>query len=358
MSKLYDYTALSSLLECEQEWDYRYRQHLARPTADVSPHFGTAVHAGVRALFDGAPKEVVADAVSVAWGDFVAPEKKAHLNLAYAQQVVEMYGEVYGLVGQSGLSGADPQFPSAGTGSPRPTSSFELSGIGARLKGNCSDSNEVVAAHPTDHRVPRLIGSSPFDLVLNERYLEWPERLLCGIVDRVVRAKSDGQLYVMDLKTSGLYLGAAFFEQYRHSLQAAIYLDLVENELELRRIDYMSEIDPNKLKVVGFWVDAIHLDRRGYPKREDFSRVGPFAYSQELRAELRALVNRLVDRATALEEKPDLAYKNPRSCFRFGSLCSYFRFCTLDPSDRKDAVQMALAAGDFVEEKWEPASRK
>src|SRR5512146_1555132 len=97
MSKLYDYTALSCLLQCEQEWDFRHRQGLARPRADVSALFGQAVHAGVRALFDGAPKEVVTDAVASAWGEFVAPEKKAHLNLSYAQAVVELYGETYGL---------------------------------------------------------------------------------------------------------------------------------------------------------------------------------------------------------------------------------------------------------------------
>src|SRR5512146_4891 len=99
MSKLYDYTALSCLLQCEAEWDFRHRQGLTRPHADVSALFGQAVHAGVRALFDGAPKETVADATASAWGEFVAPEKKAHLNLSYAQAVVEMYGETYGLTG-------------------------------------------------------------------------------------------------------------------------------------------------------------------------------------------------------------------------------------------------------------------
>src|SRR5512147_1444366 len=146
-NKLYDYTALSCLLQCEAEWDFRHRQGLTRPHADVSALFGQAVHAGVRALFDGAPKEVVTDAVASSWGEFVAPEKKAHLNLAYAQAVVEMY--------------ADTHFGS---------------------------------------------NAAPFEMVLNEHYLEWPERSLCGIVDRVVRSKQDGQLYVMDLKTTGLYL--------------------------------------------------------------------------------------------------------------------------------------------------------
>src|SRR5512146_988988 len=206
-NKLYDYTALSCLLQCEQEWDFRHRQGLARPRADVSPLFGQAVHAGVRALFDGAPKETVTDAVASAWGEFVAPEKKAHLNLSYAQAVVEQYQETH---------------------------------FGSN--------------------------AAPFELVLNERYLEWPERSLCGIVDRVVRSKQDGQLYVMDLKTTGLYLSGAWFEQWRHSLQAAIYLDLVEHNIYQFAPDWFGG-NPDRFAVAGFWVDAIHLDRRGYPKR-------------------------------------------------------------------------------------------
>jgi PD-(D/E)XK nuclease superfamily len=282
---VYDYTALSVLLGCEQEFVFRHVRALTRNVTNVSPHFGQAVHAGVRALFDGAPREVVRDAVATSWGEFVAPEKKAHLNLSYAQNVVEQYAETY--FGDN---------------------------------------------------------AAPFELVLNERYLEWPERGLCGIVDRVVRSKADGQLYVMDLKTTGLYLSQNWFEQWRHSLQAAIYLDLVEHTLD-------HEV------VAGFWVDAIHLDRRGYARKDDFMRVGPFPYSPALRAELRRTVDVLLKRANELERMPEQAVKNPRNCFRFNSLCSYYGLCTLDPSDREDAVKMGLAAGDFVEKRWEPKER-
>src|SRR5512143_3573160 len=309
--KLYDYTALSTLLSCEAEWDFRHRQGLTRPHADVSALFGQAVHAGVRALFDGQPREAVADAVSTAWGEFVAPEKKAHLNLAYAQAVVELYGETYGLAPCQSEQRKDAQ--DAGV-------------------------------------------AQPFDLVLNERYLEWPERSLCGIVDRVVRSKQDGQLYVMDLKTTGLYLSVAWFEQWRHSLQAAIYLDLVEEEMRKRLPTLLELVKPVPL-VAGFWVDAIHLDRRGYPKRDDFMRVGPFPYSPALRAELRERVEDLTETAKWLENKPEKVGKNPRSCFRFGSLCPFFNLCTLDPADRADAVQLALAAGDYEVRRWEPKER-
>lgn len=285
VSKLYDFTSLSNLLVCETEWDYRYRQHLARPTPDVSAHFGQVVHAGVRALFAG---EDGPAAASTAWGAFVAPPKKAHLNLAYAQNVVEQYAASY--FGEN---------------------------------------------------------AAPFELVMNERYLEQEERSLCGIVDRVVRSKQDGALYVIDLKSTGLFLNGAWFEQWRHSLQAAIYLDLVEHALAQ--------------PVAGFWVDAIHLDRRGHAKREDFMRVGPFPYSEALRAELRTEVDELVSRVQYLDANIPKGYrasKNPKNCFRYNSLCSFFQFCTLDPEDRGDAVQMGLAAGDFVETPWRPSERK
>lgn len=278
-----DFTTLDCLSRCEQEHAYRYQQHLARAEPDASPHLGSAVHAGVRALFDGKSVLEASAAVVHAWGDFVAPPKKAHLNLTYAQSMVEQYhAQHFGAV-------------------------------------------------------------QPFTVVLNERYLEWPERELCGIVDRIVRSKADGALYVMDLKTTGLYLAQAWLDQWRHSLQAAIYLDLAEHVLG----------EP----IAGFWLDAVHVNKRGYAKREDFMRVGPFPYSEALRAELRAEVQALQVRAMELAEVPAEARKNPRSCFRYNALCPFFRFCTLEPADREDAIKMALAAGEFVTQVWEPGKR-
>jgi hypothetical protein len=212
--------------------------------------------------------------------------------------------------------------------------------------------------------------AQPFELVLNEHYLEAPERSLCGIVDRVVRSKQDGARYVMDLKTTGLYLSGAWFEQWRHSLQAAIYLDLVEREFQnvhpqlIMQHGHIAGPVPDsfkgKVQVAGFWVDAIHLDRRGYPKREDFMRVGPFPYSQALREELREVVDGLVQTAKLIDMNPhtQMASKNPKSCFRFNALCPFFQFCTLDPQDRADAVRMGLASGDFVASEWKPEERK
>lgn len=289
VSKLYDHTMLSQLLQCEQEYVWRHQQHLARPAPDASAHFGTVVHAGVRALFDGKSAEQSAQQSAESWGDFVAPPKKAHLNLAYAQDVVEKYAEFY---------------------------------FGA---------------------------TQPFELVLNEHYLESAGRFLCGIVDRVVRSNQDGQLYVMDTKTTGLFLNQAWFEQWRHSLQAAIYLDLTEHEL--------AATIGGTPTVAGFWVDAIHVNRRGYAKREDFMRVGPFPYSQELRKELRSLTDELVLKAQLLDSDARGPLKNPRNCFRFNNLCSFFDYCTMNPNDRKDAIAMALASGELVEHIWDPKAR-
>src|SRR3989442_9422230 len=94
MARLYDFTQLDALARCEVEHGYRYQQHLARAEPDASAFFGQVVHVGVRNLFAGTHEP---DGLAQAWGDFVAPPKKAHLTLKYAQAVVEMYAEQYGL---------------------------------------------------------------------------------------------------------------------------------------------------------------------------------------------------------------------------------------------------------------------
>jgi len=283
--KLYDFTSLDCLARCPEEWYRRFVQHLAKPEPDASALFGQIVHVGVRSLFEGAPPEVVNEQMLVAWGDFVPPSKKAYLMLAYAQNMVNGYREAY--FGKDAIQ--------------------------------------------------------PFEPVLNEHYLEWPERQLCGIVDRVVRAKVDGQLYVMDLKTTGLYLSEAWLTQWRHSLQAAIYLDLVEHELGK--------------PIAGFWVDVVHVNKRSYAKPSDFMRVGPFAYSPEVRAELRATAAALTEQAETLVKSNGARNKNPRNCFRYSSLCSFFEYCNMVPADREDAYEMALASGELGHQIWEPSKR-
>src|SRR2546428_7792263 len=131
--KLYDFTQLDALARCEAEHGYRYQQHLARAEPDASAFFGQVVHVGVRNLFAGTHEP---DGLAQAWGDFVAPPKKAHLTLGYAQRIVEMYAEQYGMASEG----------------------HDLAKDGLAKRGD----------RPTGAL------ASPFELVLNEHYLEHP----------------------------------------------------------------------------------------------------------------------------------------------------------------------------------------
>jgi len=194
-----------------------------------------------------------------------------------------------------------------------------------------------------------------FTLVMNERYLE--DATECGIVDRVVRRKADGQLYVLDLKTTGLWVSnLAWQEQWRHSQQAARYLKLVEHYFQ----EQWESHEFAETRVAGFWCDAIHVNRRGYPKADDFVRVGPFSYSSALRAELDAhravkgaRLARLLDNTEA-----EVPLKNTRNCFRYNSVCTFLRFCIADPAERADMLALALATGELVAKEWNPKERE
>src|SRR5256712_13306609 len=96
-TKLFDFTQLDAIARCEAEHGYRYQQHLARAEPDASAFFGQVVHVGVRNLFAGTHEP---DGLAETWGDFVAPPKKAHLTLQYAQRIVEMYAEQYGMASE------------------------------------------------------------------------------------------------------------------------------------------------------------------------------------------------------------------------------------------------------------------
>src|SRR5207302_1306577 len=139
-------------------------------------------------------------------------------------------------------------------------------------------------------------------LVLNERYLESARLGSCGIVDRVVRWQGDGKLYVSDLKTTGLYISDAWLGSFAHSAQLAGYMDLVEEACG----------EP----VAGAWVDAIHLNRKGIPVRDDFVRHGPLVYTAGVRAELGRERAQRSARLNILRSAPHLALKSANACFR------------------------------------------
>ena len=69
----YDWTTLSCLARCEQEFVFRYVHHLGGPPT-ASQLAGLALHAGLKAFFAGEPAEPVVRAV---WGAVVFPAKPA-----------------------------------------------------------------------------------------------------------------------------------------------------------------------------------------------------------------------------------------------------------------------------------------
>lgn len=297
MPRLIDHTLLDAAERCEVEAFYRYAQHLDSGRPSAAPLFGQAVHAGVRAFYE-TPFDTVAilAAVETAWGT-AEFDPKEYRTIDYAKAIVAAYAVEY------------------------PPSKWD------------------------------------FELVMNERYLE--DATECGIVDRVVRRKLDGQLYVLDLKTTGLYLGPAWQEQWRHSQQAARYLKLVEWDLakDARAWAVGGSPGANRPSVTGFWCDAIHVNKRHYPKSEDFVRVGPFPYSEALRAELTAQRAAKGSQILKILSGAESPIKNTSHCFRWQSVCPFLRFCVADPADRADMVALALATGELVEKVWSPKER-
>lgn len=187
----------------------------------------------------------------------------------------------------------------------------------------------------------QLIPLSQYELVMSERYLA--DGNVCGIVDRVVRRKSDSKLYIRDLKTTGFELSPAWVNQYRMNEQVSGYFELVEHALGQ--------------EVSGFWLDAIHLRRTGKIHEGDIIEFGPFAYSPALRAELADMRQRKIRRAEQLIADPTSALKSTKSCLRFGRLCPFFEVCRANPLDRADRLAAQLDRGALVHAPWRPDER-
>jgi len=290
---LFDHTLVDTFERCETEGAFRFRDHLEPGTPDAARLFGQAVHAGVRQFYEQ-PYNTPAmlGAVERVWnGATFGPRE--YRTLTYALNLVATYATQY------------------------PPSKWD------------------------------------FEVVLNERYMENTVTGECGIVDRVVRRKTDGALFVRDLKTTGLYLSPAWQEQWRHSQQAARYLDLVEHTLVAEAF-----LVENEETVSGFLCDAIHLDRRGYAKPDDFTVVGPFYYSAALRDELREQRTRKGSRISKIIGGAETPIKNTSHCFRWNAICPFLRFCVADPSDRKDMLALAVANGELIKREWKPQERE
>lgn len=186
-----------------------------------------------------------------------------------------------------------------------------------------------------------------FKVIWNEGYAESATE--SGLPDRAVET-ADGLVWAMDLKTTGLYLGAAgptvspALRVYEHSLQAAMQIDLLEDVLQR--------------PVAGFWLDVINVKAKGLPSADGLRRYGPLTYAKGLRDELRDQRVKKAQRVRELVEHPERAEKRLGACVRYNSLCPYFDLCRAEPSERSALVQIKVDRGDYVEEAWEPKTRE
>lgn len=280
-TRTWDHSALKDLI-CEEKFTRRHVQHLAAPESSAAQAFGTAVHAGVRAYYDGATDHDIAHATERGYGAANADDSDFR-TVGLALDYVDGYMRAW----------------------PRPWG---------------------------------------FQVLWNEGFIAGAE--FNGIPDRAVKRDLDGLIYPFDLKTTSLWIGAAWQDQWQHSQQAAMQIELIEQKLAQ--------------PVAGFWMDAVYVSsRKGGPKRDDFVRCGPFTYSAAKRAELLAQVVRDSVRANELLAGAPPLMTGPRNgaCLAYGKRCQFARFCNLDPSDRADAYNLARATGELVEQPWEPENR-
>ena len=134
---------------------------------------------------------------------------------------------------------------------------------GAAIARPQSYVERVVRAYAT--RYPRAL--DPFTVLSTEQYVEGDIAYAggafryCGIEDRVVEF-ADGSVYVMDTKTTGLYVNSAWLDTLSLSDQMTGYV-------ALRRA--------RGLRCDGFLVDAIHFNDRtqNVDAAKDFLRYGP-----------------------------------------------------------------------------------
>lgn len=91
-TRRFDHTALSSLI-CEEKFARRHRDGLARPESSVAQACGTAIHAGVRAYYDGLDDALIADATLKGYGP-TTPDAD-YRTPALAHAYVEAYMRAY-----------------------------------------------------------------------------------------------------------------------------------------------------------------------------------------------------------------------------------------------------------------------
>jgi len=312
-----DNTAYACLDRCQQEYVFRHVRHLVPTTLDAAAHFGTIVHRGVRALYDAQGLPAAFAYMEDMWREGM----EAH----FAESTLR--NTLVTICASCGGSQCGPL---------------------------CHESSQVPVLDHTRpwyslwrarglvmlYEAQWLKGVPMFEVVWNEGYAESATE--CALPDRCVRSLADGQLYAMDLKTTGMYVTREWQRSFEHSRQVAIQLDVLEHTL--------------KERVAGFWLDTVHVSR-SVPKAQDFSRYGPLLYSDALRAELRQQRVWKAARANDLAYAPQSALKNEDACVRYNHLCPYFDVCHADPIEREAFVQIRLAKGTWKEEVWQPKLR-
>ncbi|MCI0349090.1 MAG: PD-(D/E)XK nuclease family protein [Acidobacteriales bacterium] len=335
--KKYDNTALSCLQRCEQEYIYRHVRKLRATGLSASAHFGQVVHDGVRALYAGekllsAEENVLQarGAIRRAWAS-----STAHVMMQNMMRKEGTWGcEACGVLWSHGHE--VPHHVKCPALNKASRESWVLAVL--------DEKKQQLTAHHASvlvHKYNELyIGKQPYECVWNEGYAESATE--CALPDRAVRA-SDGKLYAMDLKTTGMYVSATWQRSFEHSQQVAMQLDTLEAELGER--------------VEGFVLDAVHVPRTTSVLNTDFVRYGPLVYTDALRAELRAQRGQLAERANALAKLPEAALKTPSACVRYSSLCDFFDLCQADPADREMLVQIKLDRRELEVQAWDPKHR-
>ena len=182
-----------------------------------------------------------------------------------------------------------------------------------------------------------------FKVLAGEHAITSPTEAYGGVLDALIEV--NGELCIDDLKTTGLGPSEAFARQYEMSAQVSGYIDLAEEELQR--------------SVSSAWVETWVIPRAKAPDwSKCFKRYGPIYYSPELRAQMREIRHRQLERADVIARGLASPRMNPSACFRYNRLCPFFDACKgAEPGLREGIIQSRLATGQWVEKAWDFTKR-
>ena len=81
-------------------------------------------------------------------------------------------------------------------------------------------------------------------------------------------------------------------------------------------------------------------------------------YGVELRAQMREIRHRQLERADVIARGLASPRMNPSACFRYNRLCPFFDACKgAEPGLREGIIQSRLATGQWVEKAWDFTKR-